>query len=156
MKLLFHFRFGDKHSIVFMPKTYTRRFSDRLYMFNIFELPPVSQRHMIGGPVKGIFYPPSFTAAADDTYIHYLIMRNSFVVSVIFAAVYFIAAALNTTFNFYFFSINGSGPDFFSNMIFSYPFVVPTILLLIFVPYGWHSCAITLISTALIFFTGIK
>ncbi len=127
-------------------------------LLRFFVLPPVEKRRMIGGIIKKYNY-PDFSTEADDTYIYYLVMKYSFFVSSFFSILYWVSYAFHTRLSLFFFTIDvwhynilaragtwleahGEPGDFVryspvASMICSYPFVVGTAVLLIFIPYAW-------------------
>ena len=60
-------------SIVFMLKSPNHAFGFSLYMFNMFKLPPVSERRTIGGIIKKFNY-PDFTKEADGPLIFIILL----------------------------------------------------------------------------------
>jgi hypothetical protein len=91
---------------------------------------------MVEGRVKKIFY-SHLQKEADDAYIFYLVMKNSFFVAGFFSILYWASYTFDIRFDFILFSIYVEQTGFVRSMIWSYPFVVSTVLLIIFVPYGW-------------------
>jgi hypothetical protein len=114
------------------PKTLLRRTGPLSW----FVLPPVEKRHIAQGSLKRLTS-PRFTAEADDGYIYYLLYKYSWLVGSTFSLMYGLSYCLRVSFKFYFFTIRIDPRDVIHSVMWSYPFVVPTVLFSIFLPLGW-------------------
>jgi hypothetical protein len=91
---------------------------------------------MLEGRVRNIFY-PYLRKDYDDTYIYYLVMKNSFFVAGFFSILYWASYTFDIHIDLLLFSIYVEQTGFVRSMIWSYPFIVSTLLLILFLPYGW-------------------
>jgi hypothetical protein len=100
-----------------------------------FVLPPVEERRMIGF-IKASYF-RRLRKDNDDTYIYYLLIEWSLLVTALFALCLLASGIFHMSFPFYFFTIYTNPDDLARSVGWTYSRVVSTTLLLIFLPYAW-------------------
>ena len=71
----------------------------------------------------------------DDLYIYYLIFKWSFLLAIMLATLYGVAALSDSTFTLYFFSVRLSGSDFVAYFLHKYVTQVTSIIVFVLVPF---------------------
>ena len=105
-------------------------------MFNLFKLPPVSERRMIGGKIQQWFYPNS-RVDRDDDYIYYLLLRNSFALTSVFSIPYVISFISGHPIDLYFMTISVDPDDKAMSIGYAFSQRIASLVLTVLLLYAW-------------------